>query len=100
MLPSRCVSRAVNASKCVCGRGSALDPAGGAYATAFPSPYPLARFGDKKSVEAGAVVFLSHLRSYNVLCLIGVCNEWRTLVHGPELIVAWLVHSVVMYERW
>ena len=28
---TRCVLRAVNASKCVCGRGSAPDPAGGAY---------------------------------------------------------------------
>jgi len=32
-----CVLRAYNAAKCYCGRGSALDPAGGAYSTASGS---------------------------------------------------------------
>jgi len=38
---TRFVLRAYNAAKCDCGRGSALDPAGGAYSA---SPDPLTGF--------------------------------------------------------
>jgi len=46
---TRCVLRAVNASKCVCSRGSAPDPTGGAYSA---PPDPLAVFwGRERSGE-------------------------------------------------
>jgi len=47
MLPvtaTRCVLRAYSAAKCDCGRGSAPDPAGGAYSAHSSPPCPLAGF--------------------------------------------------------
>jgi len=47
---TRCVLRAYNAAKCDCGRGSAPDPAGGAYST--PSD-PLAGINGDAKFAAG-----------------------------------------------
>jgi len=42
---TKCVLRAVNASKCVCGRGSAREPTRGTHSS---TPDPLAGFGRKE----------------------------------------------------